>query len=382
MRRSSSRLGHGFRVRLGCAGLALATLCSAPASAETPEEVTEGDPSTHAVGDGDTLWDLSNRYLGSSYEWPRLWSYNPEITNPHWIYPGYVLRLREGAQGGYMAAPGTPAGAAGGKNALRLGGSRRSTVRGAVLIGEQVYLDEEALAEAARIVGAPSDHMMFSPSDEVYLQLKKEEKLPAEGQEMLVFRRLKREELSPVANGKSNRIYPAGERGEIVRVLGSLKVRYVDPDKRIARAVVVEAIDPIERGFEVADVPRTLADVAPKVASKKVEARILASTRPLGVMGENQLAFVNAGQNQGVEVGNRFLVVRQGDPWRKTLNTKERLSGEERPEPNPLSNDQYPWEVVGELRVIYVRPETATALVTDSLVELNIGDRVELREGY
>ncbi|HEX6243209.1 MAG TPA: hypothetical protein VFZ61_19985, partial [Polyangiales bacterium] len=225
-------------------------------------------------------------------------------------------------------------------------------------------------------------HMMFSPSDEVYLQLKKDEKLPDEGHELLVFRRLKREELSPVANIKSNRIYPAGERGEIVRVLGSLKVRYVDPDKRIARAVVVEAIDPIERGFEVADVPRTLADVAPRVASKKVEARILASTRPLGVMGENQLAFSSAGQNQGVEVGNRFLVVRQGDAWRKTLSVKERLSGEERPESNPVPNDQFPWEVVGELRVIYVRPETSTALVTDSIVELNIGDRVELREGY
>jgi hypothetical protein len=61
---------------------------------------------------------------------------------------------------------------------------------------------------------------------------------------------------------------------------------------------------------------------------------------------------------------------------------KERLSGEDRPEKNPLPDDQYPWEVVGELRVIYVRPETATALVTDSVVELNIGDRVELREGY
>jgi hypothetical protein len=58
------------------------------------------------------------------------------------------------------------------------------------------------------------------------------------------------------------------------------------------------------------------------------------------------------------------------------------LSGEERPDAHPLDDEKYPWEVIGELRVIYVRPETSTALVTDSILELNIGDRVELREGY
>ncbi|HZI15707.1 MAG TPA: LysM domain-containing protein, partial [Myxococcus sp.] len=42
----------------------------------------------HAVQDGDTLWDLSQRYLGSPWYWPKVWSYNPEIANPHWIYPG------------------------------------------------------------------------------------------------------------------------------------------------------------------------------------------------------------------------------------------------------------------------------------------------------
>ncbi|HKO89721.1 MAG TPA: hypothetical protein VJU61_01130, partial [Polyangiaceae bacterium] len=125
-----------------------------------------------------------------------------------------------------------------------------------------------------------------------------------------------------------------------------------------------------------------LADVPPRVADRKVEAKILASTRPLGILGQNQLAFVSAGEKQGVAVGNRFLVVRQGDFWRRELSVRERLSGEERPDSKPLSDDKYPWEVIGELRVIYVRPETSTALVTDSILELNIGDRVELREGY
>jgi hypothetical protein len=375
-----------IKLARGALSLTVSLLSASVASAQESESAVyaEQQPESHAVGNGDTLWGISGRYLGSSYEWPRLWSYNPEITNPHWIYPGHVLRLREGAPGGYTGAPGTPVPTAAGgalRGRLLRRGSGLAERRGTVIVGEQVYLDKDALGHAARIVGSPDDHMMFSPTDEVYLKFKDDAQLP-EGRELLVFRRMKRSEVSPKAGYYTNRIYHADEGGEIVRVLGALRVQHVDPDKRIARAVVTEAMDPIERGFEVADVPRTLADVPPKPSTRKVEAQIVAATRELGTLGENQLVFINAGKNQGVEVGNRFLVVRQGDPWRQNLHTNERLSGEVRPERKPLPSDAFPWEVVGELRTLYVRADSSTALITDSLVELNPGDRVELREGY
>jgi len=354
--------------------MVLSGALTAPLAAQEQPVVPTAD--SHPVAEGDTLWGLSGRYLGSSYEWPRLWSYNPEITNPHWIYPGYVLRLHDGAAGGFTAAPGSPDGARGAR-LLRKGGNAAS--RGKVLIGEQIYLDKDALKETARIVGSPDDHMMFSPSDDVYLQLAKGASV-AEGKELMVFRRLHRAELSP----KSGKIktYVAGDGGEIVRVVGALRVQSVDADGHIARAVVTEAVDPIERGFEVTDVPRVMLEVAPRPSSQKVEARILAATEALGTLGENQIVFINAGSKQGVEVGNRFLVVRQGDPWRQNLYLDEKLSGEVRPDPTPPSDKVYPWEVVGEIRALYVRPESSTGLITEALVELNPGDRVELREGY
>jgi hypothetical protein len=350
-------------------------------SAQEAEEQPAGDgrPESHPVKEGDTLWDLSGRYLDSSYEWPRLWSYNPEITNPHWIYPGHVLRLRDGAPGGYSTAASGEGGAAPAPGGLKM--RRRAVGSGpaSVRLREQVYLDKKALAEAAHIVGGPEDHMMFSPSDIVYLKFKKGEHV-AEGKQAIVFIRQHRHELSPKAG--DIRIHNAGDGGEVVRVLGALQVESFDPDKRIARAVILEANDPIERGFEVADVPPTLVDVPPKPSSKKLQAKIVAATRELGTLGENQVVFIDAGSKQGVEVGNRFLVLRQGDPWRQNLTLKERWSGEERPERHPLANDKLPWDVVGEVRALYVRPETSTGLITDSLVELNPGDRVELREGY
>jgi hypothetical protein len=366
-------------------GLCTTTSLISPSVALADDDSAAGmsGSTSHTVVKGDTLWDVSGRFLGSSYEWPRLWSYNPEITNPHWIYPGHVLRLREGAEGGFVAGePGPEGGAATGvARLLRKGGSGLGSIRGTVVIGEQVYLDEKALRESARIVGSPADHMMFSPTDEVYLQFKKNEQL-VEGKEVIVFRRIHRVELSPKSGRASSRIYSAGDGGEIVRVIGALRVSSVDQDKRIARAVVTEAIDPIERGFEIADIPRTLADVPPKVNNRKVQAHIVAATEALGALGENQLVFIDAGSKQGVETGNRFFVVRQGDPWRQTLHSTERLSGETRPEPHPLPDKAYPPSVVGEARAIYVREDSSTALITGSIVELTPGDRVELREGY
>jgi hypothetical protein len=47
----------------------------------------------HVVRRGDTLWDICFLYFNDPWQWPKIWSYNPQITNPHWIYPGDLVRL-------------------------------------------------------------------------------------------------------------------------------------------------------------------------------------------------------------------------------------------------------------------------------------------------
>src|SRR5262249_18431372 len=51
-------------------------------------------PDVHLVRKGDTLWDLCDQYFQNPWQWPTVWSYNSQIQNPHWIYPGDQLRLR------------------------------------------------------------------------------------------------------------------------------------------------------------------------------------------------------------------------------------------------------------------------------------------------
>jgi Uncharacterized protein containing LysM domain len=56
-------------------------------------QLKEGYPETYVVKKGDTLWDISGHFLKKPWLWPRLWQVNPQVKDPHWIYPGDVLHL-------------------------------------------------------------------------------------------------------------------------------------------------------------------------------------------------------------------------------------------------------------------------------------------------
>lgn len=74
-------------------------LCSSLVAFADELQVKEDAPKTYMVKKGDTLWDISGMFLNEPWLWPRLWRINPEVNNPHLIYPGDQLRLVYDAEG-------------------------------------------------------------------------------------------------------------------------------------------------------------------------------------------------------------------------------------------------------------------------------------------
>jgi LysM domain len=322
------------------------------------------NPGVHVVHRGDTLWAICDYYFRNPYQWPRIWSYNPQIQNPHWIYPGDQVRLRGGAEVATVSEPSQTQG---------LVDRRRQVPPDTVFLRNQGFIEDEKDSDWGEINGSPEDKMFLSEGDSAYLRISSAHDLKM-GQELTVYRYIK-----DIAGGK------------LIEIQGTVRIDQWNPKEHVGRARITESLDAIERGARVGPVARRFEVVPPTRDDVDVQASVLTMVHPYILFGQNQVVFIDKGEEAGLKPGNRLLVLKKGDAWHDSLTTKGsalRIAQEDNDPaatelvPRPRSDDVLPEEVQAELRVINVKKKTAMCLVTSSRREIEAGDQAFARKGY
>lgn len=322
-------------------------------------------PETHTAKRGDTLWDISAKYFGNPYNWPRLWSYNRQITNPHWIYPGDHIKLR----GDY------------GVKQVGLGvgftGRKRLVPPDAVFLRNVGFVRDGDESKWGLVRGSPDDQMLLSENDQIYIELKKDLDIQI-GQQLTIYEPL------DVTNLLG---------ADLVYIRGIAEVNRVNRKTGSVRATIIESLDVIERGALVGPIDRKIDIVTPKRNERTIRARIIGSLYPHQLYGKHQVVFIDKGYKEGVEVGNRFFAVRRGDEWRLNLKNAGNMADKRaiieddrnaRVEPTPDTDkpELYPSETYAELLVVRTRKHTSVCVVSASIREIERGALLIARQGY
>jgi hypothetical protein len=315
----------------------------------------EATPEFHVVKKGDTLWSLCDGYYRDPWRWPKLWAQNPLITNPHWIFPGDVVRLH--GPGAAPAPVGPSSGPGGGVGISRT--RQPSLSSNALVLREVGFVEAKDLDVSATISGSREEKIMLSSGDQAYLSFPKDRPLRA-GERYSVFAA---DTQHPVRGADGAPL------GYLVRIFGDIVVDQIS-DSRSARGTLVDMTEPVERGSMVSPQVRQFRRIEPRPSAVNLESKIVAAFSPTNMLASETFVVLSRGKRDGVEIGNRTFVVRRSDGYRRLMEGWDNF------------DPQYPNEVVGELWVVDVRDNTSLAWIARTSKEIRVGETAEMRKGH
>lgn len=334
---------------------------AAPAGEVGGTKVEMGNaPTEYQVQEGDTLWDLCKKFLNNPWYWPKIWSYNPEIENPNWIYPGAKVRFYPGA--GALPAEVEPAQPIEEPEEIEaptevpaqqlfeaqgVAEKLASRLKGEFTLAPgRKFVTREEMKESGVIAGSMEEVKMLSLKQRIYVKLNSSAQ---PGQQFEIYK-VVREVRHPVTGSNL---------GYLTEVLGTATVDRLD--SKMATAVIDGAYNEINRGDHLGPVTQRPNQIETKPNTKKLKGYIVDTEFvAMTMFGETYLTFIDLGARDGVEIGNTFTVVRAGDGVTKQTT-------------------DFPDEDIGKLTVVDARDDVSTALVTFSNRELYPGDRIEMR---
>jgi hypothetical protein len=322
-----------------------------------PPGPTGGD-ATHTVRKGDTLWDISQARFRDPWRWPKVWALNPEIANPHWIFPGQTIRLQAPAGAATDAASSLPPPGPATAGSLR---PRAPTVASDTENLRQIgFIDEGTFKAAGVINGSLEEKLLLATGDHAYVEFPAD-RPPKGGTRYTVYQA---DAEHPITEPGSKAVL-----GYLVHVYGDVVIDSLT-DRPIANARLVDLAEPVERGYRVGPFIHQLKLVKPKHNQADVTARIIVSVEPNMLIANQMFVVLNRGRRQGVDLGNRFLVLRQGDGMKRIMEDWD------------AADHQFPPHAVAEIIAVDVQEETTVGWISRATRELHTGDIADLRRGY
>ncbi len=280
--------------------LTLSTACALAQQAK-PIVLADNAPDRHVVVRGDTLWDISAKFLKEPYRWPEIWRMNKDqIKNPHWIYPGQVVILdRSGAE-----------------PRLRLGQSVGQNVKldpkiyvdqenqAIPSIPQQVIepflsrpliVDEEGLKNAPKIIAIEEGRVYLGPGGRGYVS-----GMTGDAKLWQVYRKAK-----PVLDPATQEVL-----GYEAVYLGTAKLTAKGEPATIEILSAKEEIGLTDR---LAPTGRPeIVSYVPHAPTQPINGQIAAIYGGVNQAGRNSIVTLNRGTRDGLEVGHVLALYRNG----------------------------------------------------------------------
>lgn len=335
--------------------------------------LTTDAPDQYIVKTGDTLWDISKVFLREPWYWPEIWYVNPQIANPHLIYPGDVLklvyvdgqpRLSVAQRGGESVERGR-----GGK---RLSPEvRREPLSRAItaipydivasFMGRPTLLSKEQVKTAPYVVAMRDHHMIGAIGNEVYAR-GIEEAAPDTRFSVVHVEEELRDPDNNALLGYSGMYVgsgPVATQGDPAKLLMTDSSREVlQGDKLFPESVDVNV------------------DFVPHAPASEVDASIIA-VRSHTVMGQYQVVALNRGTKAGLEPGHILAIWQPGDVVRDSFAEGGLAARSTRKTSSLGNNVQLPEERAGFIMVFKAFEQLSYALVMETTHEIRQGDRAK-----
>jgi LysM repeat protein len=278
---------------------------AAPSRPLTSNDLNPTAPMRYAVKRGDTLWGISSMYLRDPWLWPELWYVNPQIANPHLIYPGDVLVLayRSDGQPEVQVQEGGPA-----RLEPRLRSSPLYSAIPAIpyssiaaFLSRPALLSTTEIERAPHVLAFPDEHQVAGDGDAAYIR-----GLDApQGTRFTVLHI--GEKLYDPDTGRTlgyQGIYAS--TAVVARAGNPAKVTLLDSARETLRGDCLFS--------EAGSSPLTFVPQAP---STQINGRIISAveqdmTDNVHILGQFDIVAINRGTRQGVQAGTVLAVDQAG----------------------------------------------------------------------